>query len=344
MCAVSSSGLLATPSRRVTHSGAPLVHPLFSPRYYRYYWEGLESVYGRTPKLSRKGFPELNDPKDGLAVILPSGLRLFVAANDFAVVEPDIVDWADVVGQVNVDPAITYSPKVLPIGPSFGLPWSSRASLTKLVVQSGLKTSLRRIPAMIRDYLRAHDERAPLSAYAPTGSTEDRVFFLASYWREAEHANERRLRYLRAVQSRPSLKLSGGFWSEGGLPREFHDFRLDEPMGHRDYLRSTKDSVFVFNTPAVHDCLGWKLGEFLALGKAIISTPLGRTMPGDFRHGEHLHIVEDTGASILAAVQLLHEDRHYRRHLEESGRRYWDRTLRPEAVIQRMVEYGEVSR
>ena len=41
----------------------------------------------------------------------------------------------------------------------------------------------------------------------------------------------------------------------------------------------TARSAVVFNCPAVHGCLGWKLGEYLTLRKAIISTDLGRRLP-----------------------------------------------------------------
>ena len=166
-------------------SGGLWVHPVVSPRYYRYYLDGLEAVYGRKPKLRTYGFPELRDPKDGMAAILPDGRRLFIAANDFAVVDPAVVAWADVVGQVNVDPGLSYSPKVVPIGPSFGVPWSSRASLAAFVIRSGAMTDPSRVPAMLRDYLRANNERAPLSAYTSDDSADEFVFFVATYWRNA---------------------------------------------------------------------------------------------------------------------------------------------------------------
>ncbi len=326
----------ASSGRRRT-SGRLWVHPVVSPRYYRFYLDGLEAVYGRTPTLRTRGFPELRDPKEGMAVILPDGLRLFIAANDFAVVDPGVVAWADVVGQVNVDPATSYSPKVIPIGPSFGLPWRSRPSLASFVLRSGAMAAPSRVPAMLRDYLRANGDRAPLSEFRPSLSTDSEVFFIANYWNNAPAANERRLRFVRAVRRRPSLTLSGGFRSREDLPAGYAPFRLETPIAHREYLRRTKESAFVFNTPAVHDCLGWKLGEFLALGKAIISTPLERTMPGDFRSGEQAHIVDGSEESILAAIDLLCEDRAYRRHLEESARRYWEQYLRPVVVIRRMV-------
>ena len=61
-------------------------------------------------------------------------------------------------------------------------------------------------------------------------------------------------------------------------------------------------------------------------------------MPGNFRSGEQIHIVDDSEESIFEAVELLHHDREYRSHLEESARLYWEQFLRPDAVIRRLVD------
>ena len=70
---------------------------------------------------------------------------------------------------------------------------------------------------------------------------------------------------------------------EGGFrPRQNHDvtgyeeFTVPGSFGMREYMDKTKQSMLAFSTPAVHDCFGWILGEYLALGKAIISTPILR--------------------------------------------------------------------
>lgn len=315
-----------------------LVHPTMSPRYYGFYLDGFREAFGWRVQLSTEGFPQLGDPKSGMAAILPGGSRVFIAANDFAHVDPAVVDWADVVGQVNVELDGPNSPKVLPIGPSFGTPWPSTWSLAAFIVGSGLRTRPRRIPAMLRDYLRHQGDREPLSAYSVGRSTPDEVFFLANYWSNAPEANRRRLRFLRAVSSVPALSLRGGIWGSGDLPEEYLPFRLGERVAQGEYLTSTQGSVVVFNTPAVHDCLGWKLAEFLALGKAIISTPLGRVMPGSFEHGQQVHIVEDDEDAMVDALELLAADADYRHSLERNARRYWDEYLAPASVARRISD------
>ena len=118
---------------------------------------------------------------------------------------------------------------------------------------------------------------------------------------------------------------------------QFNDLIVDARMPIREWLDRTRRSFAVFNNPAVEDCLGWKLGQYLALGKAIVSTPLTRQMPAPVIHGEHVHFIADE-QDIPAAQELLRTDPVYRRHLQSAAQGYWQRYLSPEAVVRRVVD------
>ena len=57
-----------------------------------------------------------------------------------------------------------------------------------------------------------------------------------------------------------------------------------------------------FNNPAVHGCLGWKLGELLAMGKAIVSLPIERTLPSPLERGVHMHVVNGSAGALDDAI------------------------------------------
>ena len=104
-----------------------------------------------------------------------------------------------------------------------------------------------------------------------------------------------------------------------------------------EYLNKVKKSAIVFNTPAVWGCLGWKLGEFLAMGKAIISTPLHNEMPYQLEHGKNIHFV-NTESEIKVAVERIQNDLSYRRKLEMGAKAYFDAYLAPEVIIKRLIQ------
>jgi hypothetical protein len=54
------------------------------------------------------------------------------------------------------------------------------------------------------------------------------------------------------------------------------------------------------------------LGEYLAMGKAIISTPLSNKLPEDFIHGKIIHIISNL-EELKNAILLIIEDNSYRK-------------------------------
>jgi glycosyltransferase involved in cell wall biosynthesis len=104
-----------------------------------------------------------------------------------------------------------------------------------------------------------------------------------------------------------------------------------------EYIDKLGRAAVAFNNPAVHGCLGWKLGEYLALGKAIISLPLERALPAPLEHGVHLHVVDGSAASIDDALDRLRRDDTYRRTLETNARQWYEQNLAPEQLARRLL-------
>ena len=103
-----------------------------------------------------------------------------------------------------------------------------------------------------------------------------------------------------------------------------------------EYLDRTAASLASFQCPAVHGCLGWKLGEFLALGKAIVAIEINHPLPAPLRHGEEVWSVGDDVNAYREALEHLAGDSVRRRHLETGARAYFERHLTPEATVARL--------
>ena len=101
-------------------------------------------------------------------------------------------------------------------------------------------------------------------------------------------------------------------------------------------IDNTKKSLIVFNTPSCWDCHGWKLGEFLAMGKAIISTPITNELPYPLIHRQNIYII-NSKEELYKAVDLLIEDHALRTSLEENAKAYYREYVAPEKVIESIV-------
>jgi hypothetical protein len=334
------------------------VDPRFNIPYYSLYLDGLVRLFGRgSLRFDRGGMPARTEFDDGFAFTLQRGRagqkrehRVYVSANDFTRYDRIALEWCDRYGMVNLDPSEPVPgvrEKVIPLGPSFGVQrWGpsllgTYRDVAEIMSRSGYGpvAIARRLRAMRHYFF----ERVPEPELSPGTSRDGYVFYVAWPWKKHAEVNPPRARFMRACKRTPGVEFEGGF-----VRRRRNDVPgIDDVTAERAYypfrtwLERTQRSALVFNCPAVHGCLGWKLGEFLALGKAILSLPIQRSMPEALEHGRHAHIVEDNPEAIQEAVARVLRDAPYRRRLEQSAREYYLRHLAPESVVRRLVEAGE---
>lgn len=283
----------------------------FDPLYCGFYVEGMRRLgkvhyrpLAKAEALRRVRF-EVN------------GRRIVINADDGPLDDPSAKadtsaakTWADYYAAVNPQPG------EIPAGPSFGV----RTRIPK--VDRRTVTMMLRLP--------------PESVYQPASSDPGYVFHLATLWKKEPDTNRYRANFCTAADK--LIGLDGGFAPRADGNAMGYDHFITKRVSHRKWLQRTRRSVAVFNTPAVWGCHGWKLGEYLALGKAIISTPLCYPMPEPLVDGEHVLFVDGSEAQIVDALQRVRSDHELRRQLEKNARNYYERLLAPQAVIARLLD------
>ncbi len=354
-----------------------LVHPQFNALYYSYFLQGLRDLYGAASvRTTLDGFPDLGH--DCLAIRLRDGQRerrIYIHAHDSPSLPPEAIEWADVFGKVNLDPGQVppnASTRIVPTGPVFPVRlWSpivtGALAIRSLIVCNRRLLSYRRIDNDLRDtasnrgllaccemhliqYARIHTyRRLAASEYGPGTSRDNYVFFSSGLWPETHkvaewgeahrQANHNRADFIRACRSLPQVEFEGGFWARKNVKvPNYEELTCPIEYRHETYIEKTRASAVVFNTPAYKKCHSWKLGEFLSLGKAIISVPIVRALPAPLVHGEHIHYVDGSIESIREAVSRICADTEYRRHLEKNARAYWEKWLEPARMMRRLID------
>jgi hypothetical protein len=324
------------------------VDPRFAPEHAAYYLIGLlRHVEVTRLPLDRSGFiPRYSDYKP-VAFLLQRGgttRRIFIGPDDMPELDLAALEWADVYGKVNLAPGTVPAgaeEKVVSIGPSHALkiwgPWDSFSTAIRTHVSGGRIVPLRE---HYRRFWLAYRRRVGEDHYSPEPADDRYVFYNAWLWSKHREANPPRAEFIRACRDlRPRIEFEGGFIARrrDDMP-EYADLVATHRYSLPEYLQRIKRSTVVFNNPAVHNCHGWKLAEFLRLGKAIVSLPLSREMPAPFLHGQHAHFVDGSRESIQEAVLEIVADREYRTHLERSARAYFEQYLAPERVIARLAD------
>lgn len=312
-------------------------------QYSSFYIYGLYKVYGRkNVKFSSKYFKKFIHNNHFFAFVILENeniKKVLIDFTDSSRIHSDALKWCDVYGKINLDDSMDLEKKVIPIGPSFGIRIFSLIETTCLAILNFLR-AYHRIPdkrKFLSDY-KAQYKRPKFSDYISERSENNYVFFMASLWKQEPIANNFRANFIKSCRANQYLEFEGGF-----APRTkndiagYEDLTASSRVKMKVYLKKTIKSMLVFNTPAVKDCHGWKLAEYLCLGKAIISTQLTRQMPVALEDDKHILFTDGTQEDISKKVSAIILSPVLEEQLEVNSKAYFDNFLAPKQIILKLT-------
>ena len=164
------------------------------------------------------------------------------------------------------------------------------------------------------------------------------VYLIGSLWNYKEcieHTNKLRHAFMECCLNDKNIKFEGGFIVHGSsaeISDSWKPLCINKRVSINEYIRKTQKSSLVFNTPAVRQCHGWKLGEFLAMGKTIISTPLVNDLTHPLEHMKNIYIVNNKEETI-EAIKYLSNNPEISKRIGLEARKYFDSYVKPSVVI-----------
>lgn len=336
------------------------IDPRSTINYSSYYIQGLYDLFGKNKvHFTLKHFTDLSDIDIDM-------LMAFVIVDEESNIKKYIIDyrdqddiingayqWSNIYAKINVD-IFTFPKddnKGLIIAPSFGIKIWNLSELFLNLINNFFKGKIYgkssnpnihlRPKIWIRNYL-SLIKRQKLSDYKKQQKDTQNsrsVFFVSSYWKEAKGANLYRRQYIMSCFENKKIDFSGGFFigRNISIPNDIPDDLLFYKFySNKAYLSKIAQSIFVFNTPAVHNCHGWKLGEFLCLGKAIISTPLKNQLPFPLNDKEDIYFVNDYN-ELKNAISELAENKELREKFERNSYKYYEQYTTPLKVVEQII-------
>lgn len=308
--------------------------------YSSYFIYGLRKTFGKV-KYTGRYFKGFNHNNKFFPVVIKSeaGLKklIFDFGDGYKINEP-AMDWCDAYGKININDELVDTskyPKLVSIGPGFGIRIYSKWCTVLLSVFNYLK-SYKRIPDRKRffsDWL-AQYKRQPMEYYHPEKSKDNYIFFAGALWKKEHETNQCRANFIRACKRVANVRFEGGFAPRTmGDMDGYEDITLAAAVPMSEYLTKIKESAVVLNTPVIQDCHGWKLGEFMALGKAMVSTKIKNRLPAPLEFGKCAYLVDGSEEEIYNAVKLLTSDNAYRHQMEKEIYNYYLQHVTPEKSV-----------
>ncbi|MEN2400363.1 glycosyltransferase [Flavobacterium sp. MC2016-06] len=325
------------------------VFGLFNSFYDSFYIKGIQDLFGKDKivyNLSK--FPRFK--QNTFAVIFEDGggkeTKMIIDSRDTDEIWNEELIWCDVYGKINYDlnkvPA-DFTSKIIPIGPSFGIKFWNLYETLFFGIKHTLKFKKRL--SNPRDYFanywRQYKRLQLEDYYSKEEILENYVFFVSSIWKKESQTNTNRFNYIKTCKDNSKIIFEGGFAPrKDGNNLGFDIFLISQRVNLKTYFSKTKKSEFVFNTPAVLSCHGWKLAEFLAMGKAIISTNHKNVLPSPLDNNvQVVYVDENSSQDYSDKINYLICNPDKRKELETNALIYFKMHLEPTAVITKLLNY-----
>ena len=189
---------------------------------------------------------------------------------------------------------------------------------------------------------------------APMDRLSPKVLFMTRSWdpfdredRSDEKVNERirinetRASCLRTLKKEFGDDFFGGFERTDYAMRNYPELLLhdDEISLKENYLKLLRVFPICVSTTGLHGSVGWKMGEYVAFSKAIVSERIGHDIPGDFNEGEN-YLGFDSVEECVSAARVLFANAALRAHIMNNNHNYYNKYVEPETVIWRTLDLG----
>lgn len=146
--------------------------------------------------------------------------------------------------------------------------------------------------------------------------------------------NETRARCIGLLKDALGPRFTGGF-SRSRFTLENYPELVAHPesTSQDSYLRTLKAFPICVATTGLHGSTGWKLAEYVAFARAILSERLVYDTPGDFASGRNYIEFTSPEECVNGAVRLI-EDTALRQQIMRNNAAYYQAYLRPDALVR----------
>ena len=326
------------------------IDPACNINYSSFYLIGLREVYGkRNIVFTSRYFKDLHYSTDChyLAFVIEGKKYIIDFADSNKLFSEEFLQWADVYGKLNYNKdslPIKYTHKIKHVGANFGIAcygtnkyqallwslWHYTMCYNRLKYPFG---------SFLSPYLWVYKRKIVKSMPTPIGSKI--IFMVSRYWKGQDDVNRLRINFIRAckrLDNEGLIIFIGGMvpdYKEHDCPR---DVLLDHEMPFDEYVKGLHNSLLVFNTPAYHNCHGWKLPEYMSQGKIILSTPFINELPVSMEHGQNIFFTDTNEQAIYEGIKEIVGNLQLQKKLEKGCVTYWQQYANPTSCVKCFID------
>lgn len=185
----------------------------------------------------------------------------------------------------------------------------------------------------------------------PPENAPNKIIFMARTWDPNQNSahldhkrkldrdsiNHGRANCIRALRNAFGEKFLGGFAPSELAKKYYPDLLLhNNSYNKKNYIEILRASTIGIATAGLHGSLGWKMAEYVAFSRAIVSENFNTSLPGIFSDGSN-YLSFSTPEECVNQVQRLLNDSQLKKQMMWKNRAYYLDFLHPRALVAKSL-------
>jgi hypothetical protein len=207
----------------------------------------------------------------------------------------------------------------------------------KRAIEARARTESPRLPLYVDEFEVAPDEPAQAKVFYRTrvyGPNDAPDSFRLGRMHEV---NELRVSTVRALKSHFGERFVGGLRHSAYAQATYPDCVHPSDSGLRGHLALSRECLINVNTAGLHDSTSWKIPEYLAGSRCIVTEPMLYEAPVPLVEGVH-YLAFSSAAECVAACDRILADASFARAMRAASFAYYSEHVRPDRLMWRCLQ------
>jgi hypothetical protein len=310
----------------------------------------VEQLYTGFAQLYRKGFLRLKQKmcrpprmSAGMHVCLNGSISLFYDTSDGQAIDAELLRDTDYYFKRSfAEEHCRMSDKIHPLGLNY-LVYNDGADWFKIARDLSFGSALVRIRRLVKHLVLGEFPTIKHMEALPDFEQPPRVLMMTRLWSAGnladpsmdsiEAINRTRAQCIRLLRKELGDRFFGGLAPDDFACQHFGDLVLPEKVCRQgNYLTMLREFPICVATRGLWGSNGFRLGEYVAHSKAIVTERLAYQVPGDFAC-ERNYLEFSTPEECVEATMRLMKDRALRNRLSINNFRYYQAFGRPDSLV-----------
>lgn len=150
---------------------------------------------------------------------------------------------------------------------------------------------------------------------------------------------EQRAELVRGLKKEYGSRFHGGLKDNHVARKYAPDCILENPsaFSKKNYINTVKSCSIGLSTTGLHNSIGGKFGEYIAMSKCIVSSPLDYYQGEGLEEGRH-YLKANTSQDFLQSVAQLTDSEQSRYEMQKANNTFYNNRLRPDRKIANILD------